>query len=239
MTVSPAPQFLIVDDDPDHRLVVRRMLERRGYRIDDAETAELGIELYAQGSYDIILLDIMLPGMDGVELLGEMRKRKPNDDTPVIFISARTDKFTILRGLEMGAIEYLTKPLDFDELQIRIATLLRIRTLQRELRKQEQALAQQRALTEMMVTIAHHLNNASSVMLLRAGIMKASDPASVEAFRAIVKQQTEFIAAVIRSLNHAVQSGTMDKTAYDVDTVMIDVKKLLDGLVATSVATKS
>src|SRR5262245_33296336 len=113
-----SPYILAVDDDPDHRLVLRRLLERWGYRIDEAESAEEGVEKYAATSYDIILLDIMLPGMDGLQLLQEMRKRRPTDDAPVIFISARTDKSTILRGLEGGAIEYLTKPVDFDELHI-------------------------------------------------------------------------------------------------------------------------
>lgn len=227
-------RILVVDDDSSHRMVVRRMLERRDYAVEEAESAEEGIEMYATGAYDIILLDMMLPGMDGIELLQQMRKRKPNDDTPVIYISARTDKSTILRGLETGAIEYLPKPLDYDELQIRLATLLRIRTLQREVARQEQALAQQRALTEMLVTIAHHINNAAGTLLLRADMMKAADPDSVEEFRAIVKQQTEFIATVVRSLTFAVHTGGIATTEYGAETAMVDLNKLLADLAAKS-----
>lgn len=223
-------RILVVDDDADHRLVVQRMLERRGYAVEEAETAEAGLDVYAKGVFDIILLDIMLPGMDGLELLAEMRKRRPADDTPVIFISARTDKATILRGLETGAIEYLTKPLDFDELQIRIATLLRIRTLQLEVRKNEQALAQQRAVTEMLVTIAHHINNAAGAMLLHAGIVKPDDVERVKEFRQVVISQTELIAGVIRALNQAVKAGNVTTTDYSAEMVMVDLKHVLDGL---------
>jgi DNA-binding response OmpR family regulator len=226
----PNPKILIVDDNVPHRTVVKKVLSTQGYDFAEAGSAEEAIMLYRQNTYDIILLDVMLPEMDGVALLKIMREFKPDDDTPVIFVSARSDKKTIMEGLELGAMEYLTKPLDYNELQIRVGTLLRLRKLQSDLRVQERAFAEQKALSEMLITLAHYINNAASSVLLLSEVVDENDVKSVQHFRSVVKQQTEMIVNVIRALQKIVASGNVSTEAYASSQAMIDLKSLLSNI---------
>ncbi len=223
----PKYHILIVDDNHPFCTVVKHMLGEQDYEFAVAGSAEDAITLYMKQAFDLILLDVMLPEMDGVACLKKMREFKPDDDTPVIFMSARTDKQTIFQGLELGAIEYLTKPIDYTELKIRVASLLRMRKLQVDLRVHERAIAEHKALSEMLITLSHYINNAASSILLLADVMDQDDPARIQEFRTVVKRQTEIIVNVIRSLQKMVTDGTMQKEGYASETTMIALKEIL------------
>jgi two-component system sensor histidine kinase/response regulator len=223
------PKILVVDDDPDHRLVLLTMLMRHGFAVTEAPTAEEGLEHYRSESFDIILLDIMLPGMDGMELLAEMRVIRPQDEAPVVFVSAVHDSNTIRKGLELGAIEYLTKPVDYDELQVRMGTLMRLRRLQQQVREDLAGRAEQRAFMEVMVTLAHHINNAAMTTLMRCDLVHPDDPAEAAEFRDLVRDQTQKIVNVVRSLQEVASSQQAAGTkAYSTDQAMIDLRHMLE-----------
>ena len=224
----PKSFILIVDDNVPHRTVVKRVLGDAEHDFAEAGSAEEAISLYKRETYDLILLDVMLPEQDGVALLKGMREYKPDDDTPVIFMSARTDKKTIIEGLELGAIEYLTKPLDYNELRIRVATLLRMRRLQMELRMNERVLAEHKALSELLITLSHYINNAASSILLLAGVVDVHDPDAVQHFRDVTERQTEIIVNVIQSLQEIVTHGTLSKEPYTSEKTMIALKEILN-----------
>jgi two-component system copper resistance phosphate regulon response regulator CusR len=115
-------RILIVEDDPKTGDYLNRGLRESGFNADLARTGPDGLYLALEHDYDLIVLDVMLPKMDGWAVLGELRQRK---DTPVLFLTARDDIADRVRGLELGADDYLVKPFAFAELLARIRTLLR------------------------------------------------------------------------------------------------------------------
>ena len=114
--------ILLVDDDALLRRSLSFNLEQVGYRVSTAANAEDALALAARDSPDLILLDIGLPGMDGLEALRPFRSRV---GAPVIFVTARRRELDEVLGLELGADDYVTKPFDLDVLLVRIKALLR------------------------------------------------------------------------------------------------------------------
>jgi two-component system copper resistance phosphate regulon response regulator CusR len=116
-------KILYVEDDPSALEYVRKGLSEHGFVTDLASTGEVGLKLALDGSYDLLILDVMLPRLEGFELLRELRAQQIR--TPVLFLSARGDVSDRIRGLELGADDYLTKPFAFAELVARISAIIR------------------------------------------------------------------------------------------------------------------
>ncbi|RWM95474.1 MAG: response regulator transcription factor [Mesorhizobium sp.] len=115
--------ILVVDDEPPIRRLLRVGLGSQGYAVSEAPNAKAAIELMQAQRPDLILLDLGLPGMTGLELLGKWRD--DGLDVPVVILSSRTDEAGIVQALEMGADDYVTKPFGMNELVARIRVALR------------------------------------------------------------------------------------------------------------------
>ncbi|MCU7371892.1 response regulator [Paucibacter sp. O1-1] len=131
--------ILIVDDDPEIRSLLGEYLRRQGLRVSAAADARQLRAVLAQGPVDLIVLDLMLPGEDGLSLCRDLRARDV-EPVPVLMLTARSDESDRILGLEMGADDYLTKPFAARELLARIRAILRrARMLPPNLRVQEAA----------------------------------------------------------------------------------------------------
>ena len=115
--------ILVVDDEPPIRKLLRVGLGSQGYAVSEAPNAKTAIELVQAERPDLILLDLGLPGMTGLELLGKWRR--DGLDIPVVILSSRTDEAGIVSALELGADDYVTKPFGMNELVARIRVALR------------------------------------------------------------------------------------------------------------------
>jgi DNA-binding response OmpR family regulator len=115
-------RVLTVEDDERIRAAVKLALEDEGWTVDEAESGEAAIELFARNAPDVVLIDIMLPGIDGFELCRTLRRTSA---VPIVMVTARNDTHDIVAGLEAGADDYLTKPFAAKELSARIRALLR------------------------------------------------------------------------------------------------------------------
>ncbi len=115
--------LLLVEDDKDLGKVLKEYLEMQGFRVLLAETGEKGSTLFRERAPALCILDIMLPGMDGLALGKKIKQEKP--DQPLLFLTARTSKEDILQGLKIGADDYICKPFEPEELVLRINNILR------------------------------------------------------------------------------------------------------------------
>ncbi|MET8077978.1 response regulator transcription factor [Streptomyces sp. NPDC005303] len=118
----PRPRVLVVDDDPTVAEVVSGYLDRAGYLVDRAADGPDALARAAAHRPDLVVLDLMLPGMDGLEVCRRMRGRGP---VPVIMLTARGDEDDRILGLEVGADDYVTKPFSPRELVLRVESVLR------------------------------------------------------------------------------------------------------------------
>jgi DNA-binding response OmpR family regulator len=119
-----AARVLVIDDEGPIRLLCRVNLEAAGMIVDEAENGATGIEAARKERPDVILLDVMMPGMDGWDVFGELVKEERTAAIPVVFLTARAELRDQARGLELGGVDYVTKPFDPLELAPLIDDLL-------------------------------------------------------------------------------------------------------------------
>lgn len=130
--------ILLIEDQDSDRKVVLAALEKDGYHVIHAENGEQGLEMLAQAQPNLILLDLILPGMDGLEVCRQIRAKT---DIPIIMVTGRDDEVDKVVGLELGADDYVTKPYGLRELVARVRAMLRRSFLT------EKAVAQKRRLS--------------------------------------------------------------------------------------------
>lgn len=124
MPIDSSQSLLLIEDHTDIAEMVTAYLESRGYDVDYAADGVTGLHLAVSHSYDAIILDLMLPGMDGIELCHKLRN-EARRDTPVIMLTARDTLNDKITGLDTGADDYLIKPFAIQELEARVRSLIR------------------------------------------------------------------------------------------------------------------
>lgn len=157
--------ILVVDDNDANREILSRRLKQQGYRIVMAENGYRALEQLERASFDLVLLDVMMPGMDGHEVLRRIKSDSKLRHIPVLIISANTELDSVIKCIERGAEDYLSKPFNPTLLKARIGAILE----KQRLREQEQRFIEQamrveaslerhRALTQAVAGIAHEIN---------------------------------------------------------------------------------
>jgi two-component system phosphate regulon response regulator PhoB len=118
-------RILVVDDEPDITALVAYHLARAGYRVSTASTGQEAIKAAREERPDVVVLDLMLPGVSGYEVLRELRRHPETGDVGVILLTARREEADRIKGLSLGADDYLTKPFSPQELTLRVSAVLR------------------------------------------------------------------------------------------------------------------
>ena len=139
------PLILIVDDSEANRDILARRLETSGYQFATAADGEMALELSRRLLPDLILLDVMMPKLDGFEVCRRLKADANLPFIPIILVTARSDTRDVVRGLDVGGDEYLTKPVDQSALVARVRSLLRIKELHDTVQEQARQLAAQSA----------------------------------------------------------------------------------------------
>jgi diguanylate cyclase (GGDEF)-like protein len=116
------PRLLVVDDISDNRSILKRRFESRGFDVTEAESGFAAIELIENDAFDLVLLDVMMPGIDGIETLKRIRSQRSASALPVIMVTAKSESGNIVEALEQGANDYVTKPVDFAVALARVNT---------------------------------------------------------------------------------------------------------------------
>ena len=124
MIASVMPRVLVVDDEPDIGAVLALALEADGFEVAKAADARTALTALETDPPDVVILDVMMPGMDGFELLGQVRQRHLAPDTRFIVVTCRTSERDHLRGWELGADDYVTKPIEPNRLGDRVLKVL-------------------------------------------------------------------------------------------------------------------
>jgi class 3 adenylate cyclase/AmiR/NasT family two-component response regulator len=134
-------RILVVDDNPNNVDILKTRLESHGYEVITAADGTSGLARATDDAPDLILLDVMMPGIDGLEVCRRLKADRSGPFTPIIMITARAEAKDVIAGLEAGADEYLAKPVDHAALVARVASMLRIKKLQETVERQRAEIA--------------------------------------------------------------------------------------------------
>jgi len=204
--MTAVPSILIVDDQPINVQLLKRKLEREGLHVVPAYSGVEALDLVAQSKPDLILLDVMMPDMDGIEVCRRLQASEDTRAIPVIFVTARTSKEGKIEGLSVGAVDYITKPIDLDETLARVQTQLRFLSINREMIALQRRLVDaRRAATIGAVTqgIAHNLNNLLGVVIGHLDLIKAyyDKPDQVKKNAQQIENAIARIVSIIKQLS--------------------------------------
>jgi len=158
-------KILIVDDAAANIHLLATVLEPRGYEILAASNAEQGLKIAAKTQPDMILLDVVLPGMDGFSVCRALKANEATQAVPVLFVTAKDEPESLLRGFQCGAVDYISKPFQSEEVLVRVETHLQLarltrelvarnRELEREISRRHEAEAARHTATERLVTLS-------------------------------------------------------------------------------------
>jgi DNA-binding response OmpR family regulator len=155
-------KVLIVEDDKSYAEILKRVIIKNGYEINLAHDGKEGLELSTEWKPDVIIVDWMMPGMSGIELISKLREHPELKFSYIIMLTARVETEDKIAGLEAGADDFITKPVDFGELIARIRVGFRMKKLQTEIAE----LQHESALLEMARTLGHEINNPLNIIYL-------------------------------------------------------------------------
>jgi two-component system sensor histidine kinase/response regulator len=152
-------RILVVDDNPENQRILTRLLTSRDHQVWTASSGTEVLAIMERDLPDLILLDIMMPGMDGYEVCRRLKAEKRTCDIPVIFVSALDQVFDKVSAFQVGGVDYMAKPFELEEVLARVETHLTLRSLQLDLERQ---IAE---LDSFAHTVAHDLKNPLHIIL--------------------------------------------------------------------------
>ncbi len=225
---TPKDTILVVDDTPTNLGVLFDSLEDAGYRVLVSTDGESALEVVQNISPDIILLDVMMPDIDGFETC---RRLKSNSDTakiPVIFMTALSDVYDEVKGLELGAVDYIIKPFQVETVLARLKTHLSVRRLQLNLEKQNAEL------DAFSHTVAHDLTNSLGTVIAYANYLnefpEEINREELTRFSKGIEQSAQKAVNITRELLllAGVRKGDVSIKPVDMERVIEQVMKRLD-----------
>lgn len=222
---------LVVDDNPTNLQVLLESLRQTGFKILVARSGESAIQQAEYGKPDVILLDVMMPGMDGFETCRRLKTREALKDVPVIFMTALTETSDKIKGFQAGGVDYITKPLHHEEVLARVATHLTMRRMQQQLQEQHLLLQEKHAQLQAINAskdkffsiISHDLRSPLSAVLtgLRMLTDSKNDLSGDEQQEIIhdARDTTERLYALLENLLAwaRIQRGVMELTPRPLD----------------------
>lgn len=197
--------ILLVDDQAVNLMLLKRKLERAGMVADSVSSGQACLDFLANKKPDLILLDVSMPEMDGFETCQKIQANPSWIEIPIIFITSKKSKEEKLQGLSAGAVDYITKPIDFDETLARVKTQIRLQTMFRENRDLLGRLGEARrsaAIGAVAQGLTHNLNNLLGVVVGYLDLMKCSydQPSMIQRSVEHIDQSLSRIIAVVRQL---------------------------------------
>jgi DNA-binding response OmpR family regulator len=221
---KPTARILVADDDEMIQEVLKTKLEKSGYGVLLAGDGKATLASVEIDNPDLLILDVKMPGPDGLEVCRHLRDNETTRALPVLMLTAYGGLDHIIAGLAAGADDYVTKPFHPEEVLMRVRSLLRMKSIERELKEKDVQLARVDAIGQLLVTLAHHINNSLAVLVGRAQATKSEDPQAAK-LREVCMRQSRRIQAVLQSLEELVNRTKLESVSYaNSDLKMLDVE---------------
>ena len=224
---------LVIDDEPTQRMLSREALEQRGYRVEEADSGEAGLELAREFKPDLILLDVMMPGMDGFEVCRRIRIDPDLHRTPVVIVTALEDLDSIEIGFKAGATDFIAKPIVWPLLGYRLQFALRATRMETDLIvSRDEAERASKAKSVILANMGHELRTPLNAIIGFSEYLR--DQARNEAGN---EQTTEFLEDIcfsgkrlLSTINNILEMANLEAGRIELDRNTIDLSNLLAGV---------
>ena len=208
-------RILIVEDDPTTGQLLKKRISKRGYDCTLVGGGKRCLEILQEESFDLVLLDIMMPDLSGDDVLVEIRKTKNNFQLPIIMVTAIDEATDLVDALRNGANDYLTKPVNMDVAIARIRTQLNIKVFFEESLKSKQI----STINTMVTTLNHEINNPLAIAIGNLTIAKESiDQSKID--KALVA--LERITNIVKKIE-TITNGEMEEVTYSSNVNMFKI----------------
>jgi two-component system sensor histidine kinase/response regulator len=228
---SSRPRVLLVDDEPRNLAVLEAYLAPQGYELVRAQGGREALEVFERAPPDIILLDVLMPELDGIDVLTHIRAQDRPERIPVILVTGQTEREDRLRGFEAGADEFLEKPVDRALLLTRVRTLLRLKAAGDEVVRRNALLEalrrEQRELTEFLV---HDLKNPLSVVHMNLGWLAQTIGADRSDIHEALVDSTEASSRIQTMLEDLIAVSRIEQANAPLSRADVDVGEIIDDL---------
>jgi len=240
--MNPPPLILIVDDSEANRTTLESLLGPDGYQLTQAANGPEALARATETPPDLVLLDVMMPGMDGFEVCRRLRANPRLAEVPIIMITALDDDGSRLAGLEAGADDFITKPFNRAELRARVRTITRLNRYRRLAEAQEQLWREQRLENIGMLAagIAHDFNNALAPIVMASQLLGryVSDPGG-QRLLGIVEKSVARSVALVRQLLSFARGASGQRELLPARHVLREVIDLAEGTFPKSIRIES
>lgn len=216
------PNILIVDDIPANLKVLGGILKGEGYKIRPVLNGKLALQVAEKEKPDLILLDIMMPDMDGYEVCRQLKRNPELKDIPVIFISALSDTKDIVNAFALGGVDYITKPFQAEEVNARIATHLKIC-------RQSQELKELNATKDKFFSIiAHDLRNPIGNMLLISEMISEKGKLDDDTVYSLIEMQKELSKDTFQLLENLLNWARANTNKIEFNPDFLNISQIVD-----------
>lgn len=218
------PTVLIVDDNPTNVKVIALTLRQLQFKLVIATNGNSAIEMVEKTRPDLVLLDVMMPGIDGYQTCKIIKSKSENQDLPIVFLTALSDKENTVKGFQSGGVDYITKPFDKNELISRVKTHIQLKRTQDKLKETSQHLSNLNSLKDKMFSvIGHDLRSPLGSMKMTLEFLSATlDDAAESELKSTLNTLTSTTGEVFSLLENLLswarsQSGNISLIEEEID----------------------
>jgi len=227
------PRLLIVDDSEVNRTLLERMFTTNGFDTDVAADGAEALEALQEGDYDLVLMDIMMPFMDGLTALEHIRTAEDTASLPVVLISAMSDVDDIVRGLEMGANDYITKPVDMEIALARVRTQVSLKFLMDERKDTIRRMEESQKMREQFFRMASHdLKGPLTSMRVSQSLLKTMIDEEDERGQRVLDTMRVTVDSMIQVVEDFLDTAALQSGELDIQTARTEALDLLRDVIA-------
>ncbi len=228
-TISKS-KILVVDDVRINFEILRRTLLPEGYKLFFANNGKTALELVSIDKPDLILMDLTMPELDGFETCSLLKNSENTKDIPVIFVTGSSGTDEILRGFELGCVDYITKPFCMDEVRVRVRAHIQLLNVCNQLKEKNQALIELNEVRNDFIGIAaHDLRNPLAIVCGIAELIKESNGnLSAEKIKHYIAMIHTSGKRMLSLVNDLLNNATIEKGSLNINIEVGSVKELID-----------
>jgi len=230
MTKKMASKILVVDDAETNIDILMGVLSH-DYDVSVAMDGKSALKAVETEIPDIILLDIMMPGMDGYEVCERLKSNDPTKDIPVIFLTAKSEVVDEVKGLELGAVDYITKPISLPVVKARVETHLALKFAREKLKEQNEELVEAAKLKEDVERITRHDLKSPLTSIIAFPDLLAMDDNITEKQKNILKMIQDSGYQMLNMINRSLDLFKMERGTYQLSSVDVNVVHIVEKII--------